>query len=144
MVRTGRCLCGRIRYEITGELPPLVNCHCQFCRRAHGAAFATVCWLPSSAFRFLSGEEAVRRYARAGGFRCFCEDCGTRLFNGLLTGDGFISLVVASLDEEPERGPIMHINLESKATWYEVRDDLPQHEALPPEVVRALEAMKRS
>jgi hypothetical protein len=51
-----------------------------------------------------------------------------------------VSLVVASLDEEPEQGPVMHINVESKAAWYEIRDGLPQHEALPPEARRALDA----
>jgi hypothetical protein len=138
MVRTGRCLCGAIRYELEGELAPLVNCHCQHCRRAHGAAFATVSWVPRSSVRFISGEGDVQKYTRGGGFRCFCQRCGTRIFNGLTTGVGFISLVVATLDDEPDQGPVMHINLESKAPWYKVTDGLPQHQALPPEAKAAL------
>jgi hypothetical protein len=61
MSRTGRCLCGKVRYELDGELPPLVNCHCQFCRRAHGAAFVTIAWVPSSSFRFTAGANLVHR-----------------------------------------------------------------------------------
>ena len=143
MVRTGRCLCGYVRYELAGELPSLVNCHCQFCRRAHGAAFVTVGWVSRSSFAFISGEDAVQRYSRGGGFRCFCGRCGTRLFNGLSSGKSFISLVVATLDEDPPRGPVMHINLESKAPWYAINDGLPQHRALPAEVTAALKAMGR-
>ena len=60
------------------------------------------------------------------------------------SGGGLISLVVASLDEEPVRGPIMHINLESKAPWYEVTDGLPQHQTLPPGVKQAFRAKERS
>ena len=143
MVRTGRCLCGHVRYELTGELPPLVNCHCQFCRRAHGAAFVTVGWVPSSSFRFISGEDAVQRYSRGGGFRCFCSRCGTRVFNGLTSGTGFISLIVSTLDEHPRTGPVMHINLESKAPWYAINDGLPQYQGLPPGATAALKAMGR-
>ena len=40
-------------------------------------------------------------------------------------------LVVASLDEAPATGPIMHVNTESKATWYEILDDRPQHAGMP-------------
>ena len=143
-LRTGRCLCGYVEYELEGELTPLVNCHCQFCRRAHGAAFATVSWVRRSAFRLTAGEAAVRKYSVGDGFRAFCERCGTRIFNGLTRGGDFVSLVVATLDEEPEHGPIMHINLESKAPWHEVTDGLPQHQALPPEVRQTLSAMESS
>jgi len=33
----------------------------------------------------------------------------------------------------------MHINVESKAGWYDILDDLPQHQALPPGVKSALD-----
>jgi hypothetical protein len=33
----------------------------------------------------------------------------------------------------------MHINTESKAAWYEIRDSLPQHPSLPPGARQALE-----
>jgi hypothetical protein len=141
---TGRCLCGDVRYELKDALTSLVNCHCQYCRRAHGAAFATVCWLPASAFQFTSGEDVVEKYGHAAGFRCFCRHCGTRIFNGSTDGGGFISLVVSTLDSEPVEKPIMHINLESKAPWHEVTDNLPQHQTLPAEVSEAINRMKRS
>ena len=136
-------MCQHVRYEFAGGLPPLVNCHCRFCRRAHGAAFATIAWVPRSRLRFTAGEEAVQRYGGRQGFRYFCGKCGTRLFNGSASNDGFASLIVATLDEEPERGPAMHINLESKAAWFEIHDDLPQHPTLPPEIQRAIEEMRR-
>jgi hypothetical protein len=136
MKQSGRCLCGRVRYELEGELPPLVNCHCQFCRRAHGAAFATIAWVPSSSFRFTAGEELAHRSNHGHGFRCFCRSCGTRLFNGMVDGP-FITLIIASLEEAPEKGPSMHINLESKAPWYEITDDLPQYQTVPPHIEAA-------
>ena len=140
MTRTGRCLCGGVRYEIDGELPLLVNCHCQFCRRAHGSAFVTCAWIQSSSFRFTAGEDLVHRSYRGPGFRCFCSSCGTRLFNGRKDVP-FLTLVISSLEEAPDKGPAMHINLESKAPWYEITDDLPQYQTIPPEIEAARKKM---
>ena len=134
MTRTGRCYCGLVQYRLEGGLGPLVNCHCQYCRRAHGAAFATVSLVQSADFRITSGDEAVRQYRNPQGFRYFCERCGGRLFNRPMSTEKFLLLVIASLDEEPARRPVMHINVESKAPWYDILDDLPQHQSLPPGV----------
>jgi hypothetical protein len=37
----GSCLCGSVRYEVTGRFPRIVHCHCQMCRKVQGAAFAS-------------------------------------------------------------------------------------------------------
>ncbi len=49
------------------------------------------------------------------------------------------ALVVTSLDEEPVAAPSAHFNLESKAPWFEIRDDAPRFDAFPPAVAAALE-----
>jgi hypothetical protein len=137
MIRTGRCYCGAVRYRLEGDLGPLVNCHCRYCRRAHGAAFATVSPVRRADFRFTAGEEAVREYRNPEGFRYFCAHCGGRLFNRPMSTDAVLMLVIATLDEEPAERPVMHVNVESKARWHDILDDLPQHQALPPGIVSA-------
>ena len=37
----GGCLCERMRYEIDRKHLNAMHCHCQMCRKAHGAAFST-------------------------------------------------------------------------------------------------------
>jgi hypothetical protein len=131
MTRTGRCYCGVVTYELDGELGPLVNCHCRNCRRVHGAAFVTVSLVRRAGLRFTSGADAVREYRNPEGARYFCGRCGGRLFNRPMSTDELVVLMIASLDSEPEQKPVMHVNVESKAPWYDILDDLPQHDALP-------------
>jgi hypothetical protein len=38
---------------------------------------------------------------------------------------------VASLDEDLDQAPWAHVNLENKASWFTIADDLPQFEAYP-------------
>ncbi len=37
----GGCLCGAITYEVSSDPINMWNCHCDDCRRATGASFAT-------------------------------------------------------------------------------------------------------
>jgi hypothetical protein len=137
MTRTGSCYCGVVRYALDGDLGPIVHCHCRYCRRAHGAAFATVGMAQSAEFRITSGADAMREVSNPEGFRYFCARCGGRLFNRPRSTRKFLMLVIATLDEEPATRPAMHINVASKAGWYEIRDELPQHAAFPPAVTDA-------
>jgi hypothetical protein len=129
----GGCFCNAIRYEVRGEIGPLVNCHCQFCRRFHGAAFVTVAMVQSETFCITVGEDALCERANQEGSRHYCVKCGSRLFNRPRSTDAFLMLVVSSLDEGPSNGPVMHINTESKAPWYEILDSIPQFSGMPPQ-----------
>jgi len=138
-MQSGRCLCGEVQYEVDGELPPLVNCHCQFCRRAHGAAFVTIAWVPRSRLRWIAGSERVKRYEVGDGYRAFCSSCGTRIYNGTNDEQGFITLIVSTLDDPSLAGPVLHLNVESKAPWHEIVDELPQFEDFSSQVIEELE-----
>ncbi len=135
MSHSGRCLCGAVRYELAGEIGALVNCHCQYCRRAHGAAFVTTTLVATRDLHFVAGEQKIARYEG----RYFCSLCGTRLFNRSEAYPAATVLVVCSLDENLVRAPVAHFNVESKAAWYHIPDDAPQHQGFPPEVDAALD-----
>src|SRR4029077_15926635 len=71
-VYLGSCLCESIRYEIDSDLQAIVNCHCKYCSRAHGAPFTTLLFAPFSSLRILTGAERIARYPveRLGADRC--------------------------------------------------------------------------
>ena len=72
-VRAGGCLCGAVRYEVTGE--PYVSglCHCKTCRKLTGSSFSATANWRRDEFR-MTGE--LQTYER----RQFCPTCGARLF----------------------------------------------------------------
>ena len=59
---SGSCLCGRVTYEIEGEIGPALHCHCSMCRKVTGAAFRSRVAVPTANFRWTSGEELLTRY----------------------------------------------------------------------------------
>ncbi len=133
MARTGTCLCGEVRYRVDAKIGPAVACHCRYCRRGHGAPFVLVALVARADFHWLAGQEKVGVLdTPGGGTREFCVCCGTRFFNGPRIAPESISLVVGTLDEEWVEAPVAHVNVESKASWYEISDGAIQYPRLPP------------
>jgi hypothetical protein len=85
-------------------------------------------------FRITAGAGALKAWTspRSGDQRLFCDQCGTRIANRTAQLPAHLMLVVATLDEEIDESPVAHINLESKALWYEIRDGAAQFDGLPP------------
>ena len=46
---TGGCLCGRVRYTVTGDPAPAGICHCRNCQRYTGSWFEAVMAFPPDA-----------------------------------------------------------------------------------------------
>jgi hypothetical protein len=128
----GGCLCGAFRYEIESDLKFIVYCHCRFCRRGHGGLYTPLLFMPFSRLTITQGAELVARYHidRLDADRCFCAKCGTRLYNHALAR-GMVSIVVATLDTDEILRPIAHINTESRCSWLNIEDGLPQFLAVP-------------
>jgi hypothetical protein len=123
----GSCLCGGVRYEISGKLGPSIHCHCTQCRKASGASFTTNASTPASEFRFVEGESLVGRWESSPGqFRCFCTRCGSPLIKVIDAKPEEIRLRLGTLDSDPETTPAAHIFVSAKAPWTVITDDIPQ------------------
>lgn len=128
---SGRCLCGGIRYDITGELTNAGNCHCAMCRQQSGGAFTTAGFVEPDEFRWTQGEDLVARYESSPGFfRIFCKVCGSNL--GIIEKGRVTMIFFGAVSGDPGIRPAEHIFVGSKAPWYEITDDLPQHDEFPP------------
>jgi len=131
MIRGG-CLCGGIRYEISGALSDMCYCHCQMCRRIHGTPFGCYGAINPGQRRYTSGEELIARYqSSAEAVRTFCSRCGSKLdFQNSRYPDE-IWVAAGTIDDDPGIRPKYHIFVDSKAPWFEITDDLEQHAGEP-------------
>lgn len=129
----GSCLCGRVSYEFDGPISLMMNCHCSMCRKHHGSAYATFVAAPISGFRWLTGQENVREFASSEhGKRFFCATCGS--VAPTLAEPMKLALVPAgNVRGDLEARPQFHVFVASKAPWYTITDQLPQHAEKPPE-----------
>ena len=126
MMLQGGCFCGRVRYEVKGELFNRTNCHCSICRRTSGAPFVTWFTVAQGNFHWLSGQPAAFE-SSPGVTRAFCRDCGTALTFARSDIDGEIDVTTCSLDAPAEVPPEDHVFTAGKLPWIKLSDGLPQH-----------------
>lgn len=129
----GSCLCGGVRYQLNGDLGPVVCCHCADCRKAQGTAFATVAPVRAADFRLFSGEELLSGFESSPGKkRIFCRRCGSPLYSQRAADPGTLRLRVGTLNAPAKVSVSAHIWTGAKASWYEICDSAPQYEKFEP------------
>ena len=134
MAIKGGCLCGGVRYEISGKPEQAANCHCSMCRKQTGSAFFSALPVMAKNLRWTQGEDLVARYESSpGGARLFCKKCGSTLGGGPMNPkpDDLYYLAMGTLDDDPGIKPSAHIYVGSKAPWHEITDKLPQFKEFP-------------
>ncbi|MCG7623135.1 GFA family protein [Epibacterium sp. Ofav1-8] len=106
-VRTGGCLCGRVRFTVTGAPDRVGLCHCLDCRKHHGAPFyAAAVFAPEQ----LSVTGDVRCYQG----RCFCPTCGSSVY---ATSGGEVEIHLGALDDADQFEPSYELWTRRRETW---------------------------
>jgi hypothetical protein len=130
----GSCLCGAVRYQVSGPLTMMAHCHCSMCRKQHGAPFVTFTAADLASFAWLAGQDTVVTFASsASGRRAFCRICGSAV-PAPMAELGQVFLFPGGLEGDLQLKPQYHMFVGSKAPWYDITDALPQYEAYPPGV----------
>jgi hypothetical protein len=129
----GRCLCGKVAFELRGQAERLHNCHCSRCRKARSAAHATNAFFRVGQLTWLRGEEDTVTFALPGAKRfgqAFCRHCGGSVPR-VVAASGYVVVPCGSLDASPGIPVTSHIFVGSKAPWDEITDAIPRFDALP-------------
>lgn len=130
---TGSCLCGKVKYEITGNLGIFQYCHCSRCRKFTGSAHAANLLVKPEQFKWLAGEVSVGRFEHPDARHfatSFCKKCGSSL--PWLGKSGKAVVVPAgTLDDDPQIRPFQNIYWGSRADWYVEASELVKYEELP-------------
>ncbi len=126
----GRCLCGKINYEVDQIESQMAHCHCTMCRKFHGAAYATYGEAKAENFRWTQGEDMLERYhADNGTVRSFCRNCGSSMTFTPSNDDGsVVEFSLGTLESPITHTPDAHVFLNYKAPWVTIDDDLPKFE----------------
>src|SRR5262245_28916780 len=123
----GGCLCGAIRYEISGEPVAMGACHCRDCQYVSGGAPANVMIMREEDVRITKGSPRTYRSKSARGNdvgRLFCGQCGTPLFSESKGQPQFLAVKAGSLDDPTAFKPIANIWVSSAPPWAHIDPDL--------------------
>lgn len=126
----GGCLCGKVRYEITGEIQDIIYCHCSQCRKAQGSAFATNGNVSVSEFKYITGENELTGFELTPGqTKYFCRHCGSPIISKNRSVTDKVRVRLGTIETDIVERPAAHIFVTSKANWEEIEGSLPQYES---------------
>lgn len=128
-VHNGSCLCGGVKFSITGALSPIQVCHCAQCRQAQGGPFATNIPVEKSTLTFSCGEKLLSRFESSPGkVRAFCSKCGSPVFSARDSLPEVVRIRAGLLQEPIASHLGFHAYTSSQCTWWLLDDDLPKYE----------------
>lgn len=117
----GGCACRTVRYRVTAA-PLIVHCcHCRWCQRETGSAFALNAVVERDRVELLRGElDTVLTPSESGkGQRIVrCAQCRIALWSHYpQSGDAIAFVRVGTLDNPDALPPDIHIYIDSKQSW---------------------------
>jgi hypothetical protein len=132
MARTlaGKCFCGAVHYAVEDAFRYAMNCHCSNCRRTTGSAFKPFAGIERDKLSVTKGADALLGRGDERNNDTHCRACGSLLYSVVRDG-AFVHVAMGTLVDDPSIRPSRHIFVGSKAPWFTITDDLPQHEAFP-------------
>jgi hypothetical protein len=124
---SGQCFCGAVHYAVADEFLYAANCHCANCRRTTGSAFKPFAGIAREKLRLTKGADNLMIYGEENGNDTHCRTCGSLLYSVVRDG-AYVHVAMGTLIDDPTIRPTAHIFVGSKAPWFTITDDLPQHE----------------
>ena len=131
---SGGCLCGEVRYEVSGSSIWKSICYCESCTRAAGAPAIACAGFDKSKFRLLHGRIEIYE-SSPGVLRGFCRRCGTSLTyqknpKVLEGAQDDVYILTRTLDDPNAYPPDEHVHYGERVSWFNVEDELPHYDAV--------------
>ena len=124
---TGGCTCRNVRFEMLTAPLYVHCCHCSWCQRESGTAFALNAMIESDRVRLLAGEvEVVDTPSNSGRGQKIarCPQCRIALWSNYAgAGESVRFVRVGALDTPDALPPDIHIFTASKQRWVELPAD---------------------
>ena len=131
MAFSGRCLCGAIGYQLSGEPKVVALCHCSDCRRSAGAPVVAWAMFPEAALSVTKGQPKMINSSGTA-MRSFCADCGSGLFyRNEPVLPGIVDVQSSTLDHPEALPPAVQIQTAERLSWMKHVHELPEFERFP-------------
>lgn len=117
--RTGRCLCGAVRYELRSEPAMTAVCHCTHCQRQSGGVFSTNLVVAEGDY-LQQGDTRVFEDTGDSGqpvYRHFCGDCGSPIISVVAAMPGLVMLKAGTLDDLAGLKPAVEVYTDHAVDW---------------------------
>ena len=125
----GGCTCGALRYRLKAEPIVVHCCHCTWCQRETGSAFAVNAFIEASQVEVLHGapvQKTLPSVSGKGQVLWRCPECGVTVWSNYAgAGPKFNFVRVGTLDEPSRVAPDIHIYTSTKLPWVVLPDGVP-------------------
>jgi hypothetical protein len=129
----GGCLCGAVRYEVSGEPQFVVHCYCEDCRRESGSDHLTHMAVPDAAVKFNGAPKEFSKPGTSGDIvRLFCGECGSTLLGRPSSMPGVSNVRTGTLDDVSGLTPRFAVFCSRVRGWTRVDPEVTQFAELPP------------
>ncbi len=125
--RTGRCLCGAITYEFTGDPLWRAHCHCASCRKQTSSPMTSFFCVSLDNFVFTSERPAAFN-SSPGVTRKFCRQCGSPIAYQSVARPDQIDIYACTLDDLEDFEPEYHVFWDERVPWLNIEDELEKKE----------------
>lgn len=131
-LRSGGCLCGQVRFQLTGEPVAARLCWCRDCQHLAGNGTANAMF-PSERIAFTGELSAFVRTAESGNqvTRRFCPQCGSHVFADSTGRAGLTVVRLGTLDDPSSIVPSANIWARSAPGWACLDPDMARFDAQP-------------
>ena len=130
---SGGCLCGQLRFVLSGAPQMTAICHCRDCQKQSGSALSVAVLAASTAVT-VSGTAKIFEKAGDSGHtvqRHFCPACGSTVLSTPTAIAGIVVLKGGAFDDTSWIKPTHHIFCDSAQTWYQIPPDTANFPRMP-------------
>jgi hypothetical protein len=125
----GGCVCGAVRYCVRGQPVITQICHCTFCQRRLGSAFATIAYFAEQDVEWIRGAltDYEHRSDETGRWlkMQFCPSCGTTVTHTAEVRPGLRAFAGGTFDDPNWLRIERHIWGRSKRPWVLIPPNVP-------------------
>ena len=127
----GGCACGAVRYRVRAQPVVGLVCHCRFCQRRLGSAFAVIAYFNEQDVEITQGQltrcehrsDETGRWLRME----FCPGCGTTICHAAEVRPGLRGVAGGTFDDPDWFRIERHIWVQSARPWVSIPPDVAVH-----------------